>query len=87
MYDSPKIAIGMGDIIIEKSLEVQVESLDWKIIEVEQVDFIGVDNFNIHPNYQLANFFNKLRNIELLHGMKLDEFWVARSFKHIFMAW
>ncbi|KAM7473753.1 hypothetical protein LguiB_020996 [Lonicera macranthoides] len=28
-----------------------------------------------------SNFFNKLRNIELSHGMKLDEFRVARSFK------
>ena len=79
---APTIAVDMGDIVIEKKEEFQVESLKLKIVEVEHIDFIGVDNFNIHPNYLLANFFNKLRNIELSHGVKLDEFRVIRSFKH-----
>ncbi|KAM7477749.1 hypothetical protein LguiA_025962 [Lonicera macranthoides] len=45
-----------------------------KIDNVEHIDFIGVDRFDVHPNFMLLDFFNKLRRIALQYGLNFEEF-------------
>ena len=51
MHESPKIAIDMSDVTTNKGENIQVEGLAFKIVGIEHINFIGVQNFDIHPNY------------------------------------
>ncbi|KAM7528571.1 hypothetical protein LguiB_031988 [Lonicera macranthoides] len=82
MHETPRIANDTNDVIPEKEEDIQVERLCLKILKIEHIDFIGVDKCDFHPNYQLVNFFNKLRKFELSYGKKLNEFRFAKSVKH-----
>ncbi|KAM7481214.1 hypothetical protein LguiB_005797 [Lonicera macranthoides] len=65
MHEAPKMVIDTRDIVIEKEENIQVKGLYSKLVEIEHIDSIGIDNFYINANYQLVNFFNELRKIEL----------------------
>ncbi|KAM7473440.1 hypothetical protein LguiB_020683 [Lonicera macranthoides] len=82
MHETPRIANDTNDVITGKEEDLQVERLCLKILEIQHIDFIGIDKCDFHPNYQLVNFFNKLRKFELSYGIKLDEFRFAKSMKH-----
>ncbi|KAM7464870.1 hypothetical protein LguiB_012432 [Lonicera macranthoides] len=46
-----------------------------------KIDFIGVDRFDVHPNFLLIEFFNELRRIALQHDLNFEEFCFARRIK------
>ena len=75
--ESPELIV-----VMEKEGETPIEGLELPIVEVEHIDFIGVDCFDIHPNLPLIDFFNNLRRIEVQHGLIFEEFWFAWRIKH-----
>ncbi|KAM7460206.1 hypothetical protein LguiB_036400 [Lonicera macranthoides] len=66
----------LDNIFIEEEDEVRAEL---KVDDIEHIDFIGVDNFDVHSNYKIIDFFNKLRDIELNYGLTLDELRFAKN--------
>ncbi|KAM7493459.1 hypothetical protein LguiB_028068 [Lonicera macranthoides] len=50
-------------------------------VEVQHVDFIGVNKYDSHPNHLPESFSNELKMIELKHGLKFDEFHLSKKAK------
>ncbi|KAM7519351.1 hypothetical protein LguiB_018313 [Lonicera macranthoides] len=62
----------------EDQMNLQKDSI-LKVDDVKHVDFIGVDKYDFHPNYQPGSFFNELKLIKLKHGLKFDEFRLSKK--------
>ncbi|KAM7486289.1 hypothetical protein LguiA_002298 [Lonicera macranthoides] len=67
----------------EADKEVLVDDVraELKNDNVEHIEFIGVDLFDVHPNFMLLDFFNKLRRIMLQYGLNFKEFCFVRRIK------
>ncbi|KAM7507260.1 hypothetical protein LguiA_017713 [Lonicera macranthoides] len=68
----------LDNISTEEESDVRAEL---KIDNVEHIDFMGVDRFDVHPNFMLLDFFNKLRRIALQYGLKFEKFCFVRRIK------
>ncbi|KAM7490706.1 hypothetical protein LguiA_033627 [Lonicera macranthoides] len=60
-----KAAMEARRIFAKGKEEILAKEQELKVDEVDHVDFIGVEKYNFHPQYQLGSFFNELRRIEL----------------------
>ncbi|KAM7528594.1 hypothetical protein LguiB_032004 [Lonicera macranthoides] len=86
----PSLQEKANEEVIVQVEELQVQALPaeaydvrvgLKIDNVEHIDFIGVDHFDVHPNFMLLDFFNKLQRIALQYGLNFEEFCFARRIK------
>ena len=78
-HESREEAIDENELFTKSRDDVQAEL---KIDDVEHIDFIGMDRFDVNPNFQLIDFFNRLQRIALQHGLNFEEFCFARKSKY-----
>ncbi|KAM7486398.1 hypothetical protein LguiA_002407 [Lonicera macranthoides] len=76
----PAISVDENEFFAKPRDDVRAELKNDKV--VEHIDFIGVDRFDVHPNFMLLDFFNKLRRIMLQYGLNFEEFCFVRRIKH-----
>ncbi|KAM7528627.1 hypothetical protein LguiB_032037 [Lonicera macranthoides] len=66
----PAISVDENEFFAKPRYDVRAEL---KNDNVEHIDFIGVDRFDVHPNFMLLDFLNKLRRIVLQYGLNFEE--------------
>ncbi|KAM7461409.1 hypothetical protein LguiA_029530 [Lonicera macranthoides] len=75
----PAISVDENEFFAKPRDDVRAELKNDKV--VEHIDFIGVDLFDVHPNFMLLDFFNKLRRIMLQYGLNFEEFCFVKRIK------